>query len=115
LFFRTSREECKEQIHKFSGAQHQRFSNKAAAEEFVRPSTSHGSGDDTSDSESGSQASDSDTPDARAPAYEAGPSAAQDDEESEYEVIYTDGLCKRNGLQGAQDGMGVWHSEGNEL
>jgi len=102
----NSWEECKQQVDRFPCAVHKKFSNKAEAQEFVRPSTSDGN--DTSDSESqdsGEKEID-DKPGTKSDATE--PATRQDDGKRDRTIIYTHAPCKRNGLIDAQARIGVW-------
>lgn len=97
------RDECEAQVKGFTGAKYKKFTNAADAEEFagvaLSPSvrtaaTVAGSSKTTTDDASTNKRSRGTTPDV--------------EDESGWDVVYSDGACKGNGQRGSVAGVGVW-------
>lgn len=91
-----SRAECEEQIKGFTGARYKKFSNAAEAEAFVtRALVAGASPTDPSVGTSDSKGKKRAVP-------------AELEDESRFDIVYSDGACKGNGKAGSIAGIGVW-------
>lgn len=88
--------ECEEQIKGFTGARYKKFSNAAEAEAFVtRALVAGASPTDPSVGTSDSKGKKRAVP-------------AELEDESRFDIVYSDGACKGNGKAGSIAGIGVW-------
>ncbi|XP_017883755.1 ribonuclease H1-like [Ceratina calcarata] len=118
-------DDCKVQVHHFSGPKYKKFHTRVEAEQFIKEH-SQGSGSDTTSSNV-----------ARSKRYTKRPRPAdtKDDISSNmarrsksskgsgdflvdsdgYVNVYTDGACSSNGYRGAKAGIGVWFGDDHPM
>lgn len=101
----TLRDDCKAQIDGFAGAKYQKFDTAEQAAAFIEGTTGRTAA--SSNAQAGSSSS--------AEALAAGRSKKRGTstmmgpaDESEWDVVYSDGACKGNGQPGSVAGIGVW-------
>ncbi|KAI0958123.1 hypothetical protein AcW1_006296 [Taiwanofungus camphoratus] len=123
----TAWDECEAQVLGFNGAKHKKFTNAAEAEDYVRlhraPSTlSGGSASQSAPpipvssvsrapapkplSKVESKSSSASTAGSKGGKYNIAAEVLED--ESGWDVVYSDGACKGNGQPGSVAGIGVW-------
>lgn len=91
------RSECEAQIKGYPGAKYKKFMNAAEAEAFasgVAVAVNPGNFDASPEAKSKKRAM-----------------SAEVEDESEWDVVYSDGACKGNGQEGSYAGVGVWWGE----
>ncbi|KAF9011124.1 ribonuclease H-like domain-containing protein [Cyathus striatus] len=100
----TTWEECQEQTHGVSGSIHAKFSSAAEAEDFIY---GKGSSKDITSARATTQRS---YTSANAPKEmdKKQVNISDIEDESSWDVVYTDGACKGNGKVGCIAGIGVW-------
>lgn len=102
----SRREECDAQIRGYKGAKYKKFSDAAAAEEFVATNASTSlaiseiPGDNT--------AANATTANALVKKGKKRVRSPDIDDEGGWDVVYCDGACKGNGRAGSVAGIGVW-------
>lgn len=95
---------CEAQIKGFPNARHKKFISLRDAQEFVNgagaPDTPH-SEEESPKSASGSKIAGQKR------------SFVEIEDESGWDVVYSDGACKGNGKVGSVAGLGIWWGEGD--
>lgn len=111
-FRRESRDDCEKQIKGYPKARFKKFSTEAEAEAFVKFGAVNHITRAVVSEEAGSSKTrtlPSETKQTKRLVKKVGKRKADDiKDESEWEVVYTDGACQGNGKIGAIAGIGIW-------
>jgi viroplasmin and RNaseH domain-containing protein len=113
------REECQAQVKSFPGAQYRKFKDLEQAKEFINCELldeKRGKSlekRDILESSSRVPISTSSPASSLEKVGKSTPLTFEENEDPEWDVIYTDGACPSNGRGGAMAGLGVWFAPGD--